>query len=242
MFLFLIWNLVKHETAAFFSVLFRQWPFVILLPPQTPWFQISSWLIKIWKCLRFSWTSGTGTSCDLRFNKCVWSIHWGMSSKLDICFLDCVLIALSSCSGGGEEENSSTARWGGEEPGVGEPNAFEGKSNKWIRSPSIYFDIPHDGLMLSPKLLSMISRAAARRLIFSTCFIVLLPKHSGMLPVWVNFPTPMSSQGFPKNGYSTFGLTFSWVNAHDIEKNLLISLVLYFRRDRMGACFFVWGL
>lgn len=36
-----------------------------------------------------------------------------MSSQLDICFLDCVLIALSYCSGGGEE-NTSAARYGGE--------------------------------------------------------------------------------------------------------------------------------
>lgn len=125
-------------------------------PRKRLWFQISPWLIKILKCLTFSWTSGTGTSCDLRFNKCVWSVRWGMSSKLDICFLDCVLIALSSCSGG-EEENSSTARWGGEEPGVGELNASEGKSNKRIRSPSIYFDIPHYRLKWSPEHLSMIS-------------------------------------------------------------------------------------
>lgn len=124
-------------------------------PRKRPWFQISAWLTKIWKCRRFSGTSGTGTSCDLRFNKCFWSIRWGMSSQLDICFLDCVLIALSYCSGGGEE-NTSAARYGGE-PGVGELNASEGKSNKWIRSPSIYFDIPHYGLKLSPKLLSVIS-------------------------------------------------------------------------------------
>lgn len=124
-------------------------------PRKRPWFQISAWLTEIWKCLRFSGTSGTGTSCDLRFNKCVRSIRWGMSSQLDICFLDCVLIALSYCSGGGEE-NTSAARYGGE-PWVGELNASEGKSNKWIRSPSIYFDIPHYGLKLSPKLLSVIS-------------------------------------------------------------------------------------
>lgn len=124
-------------------------------PRKRLWFQISAWLTKIWKCLRFSGTSGTGTSCDLRFNKCVRSICWGMSSQLDICFLDCVLIALSYCSGG-KEENTSAARYEGE-PGVGELNASEGKSNKWIRSPSIYFDIPHYGLKLSPKLLSVIS-------------------------------------------------------------------------------------
>lgn len=87
-------------------------------PRNRPWFQISACLTKIWKCLRFSGTSGTGTSCDLRFNKCVRSIRWGMSSQLDICFLDCVLIALSYCSGG-KEENTSAARYEGE-PGVGE--------------------------------------------------------------------------------------------------------------------------
>lgn len=89
-------------------------------PRKRPRFQISAWLTKIWKCLRFSGTSGTGTSCDLRFNKCIWSKWLGMSSQLDICFLDCVLIALSYCLGG-EEENSSAARYGGE-PGVGEPS------------------------------------------------------------------------------------------------------------------------
>lgn len=111
------------------------------LPAKRPWFQMSAWLTKIWKCLRFSGTTGTGASGDLSFNKCVLSIRWGMSSQLDICFLDCLLIALSYCSGG-EEGNSLIAWWGVGVPVVGKLNASEGKMNE-LGLYSIYFDIPH---------------------------------------------------------------------------------------------------
>lgn len=111
MFLFLIWNLVKHETAAFFSMLFRQGLLLFFSPRKRSWFQVSPWLTEIWKCLRFSGTSGTGTSCDLRFNKWFWSIRWVCLHNLTSVFLIARwLFYLTVCSLRDEEEE--TARYG----------------------------------------------------------------------------------------------------------------------------------
>lgn len=160
MFLFLIWNLVKHETAAFFSMLFRQGLLLFFSPRKRSWFQVSPWLTEIWKCLRFSGTSGTGTSCDLRFNKWFWSIRWVCLHNLTSVFLIARwFFYLTVCS----LREEGTARYGeknlfaAQSAGLFYLNTSEGKSNKWIRSPSIYFDIPQCGLKSSPKLLSVIS-------------------------------------------------------------------------------------